>query len=101
MIIKFKTQFYNQIINKEKTQTIRYWKSCKLKNNDNIICDFGYNKINAIIENITYKTFNEITDNEIIADGFKSKIELLNTLKKFYSDFNENKKLYLIKFKIN
>ena len=34
MIIKFKTQFYNQIINKQKTQTIRYWKSCKLKNND-------------------------------------------------------------------
>lgn len=98
MIIKFKSQFYNQVINKQKTQTIRYWKSCKLKTGDKIICDFGYNKINAIIEKITIKTFNEITDEEVIHDGFNSKIELLNTLKKCYIDFEENKKLYLIKF---
>jgi len=101
--IRFKQKFYNLIIEGKKQQTIRFWK--RLPNftpNEPVECFFGFNhpKLNVIIINVLQKTFNDITQEEVLQDGFSSKEELLLELINFYPFFNKEKSiLHIIKFK--
>lgn len=103
--IWFKQKFYNPILKGQKTQTIRLWKrDPKLTNGQEFECFFGFNhskpKLIGIIENIKIKTFNDITEEEVKLDGYDCKKVLHSNLKAYYSDFNEQKSLYLIKFRL-
>ena len=101
--IWFKYKFFDKIKNKEKTQTIRFWKRCNFQNNSEIELFFGFNKprILARIKEILIKNFEEISDDEVKQDGFQDKQELLQELKIFYPEFCEKKSdLFLIKFEI-
>jgi len=101
--IWFKQKFYNPILEGQKTQTIRLWKrDPKLVNGQEFECFFGFNhvKLIGIIENITLKTFNDITEEEVKLDGYKCKEALYNNLKEYYVDFCKQKSLYIIKFRL-
>lgn len=101
--IWFKQKFYNPILTGQKTQTIRLWK----KNPKFIIgqefeCFFGFkhNKLKGIIRSVIIKTFDNITEKEVKLDGYESKSVLYNNLKEYYTDFTNQKNLYLIRFNI-
>jgi hypothetical protein len=99
--IWFKQKFYSLIAEGKKTQTIRIWKrKPNFKIGEEFECFFGYNhkKLSAKIKEIIVKNYDEITNEEMFQDGFVSKEELLINLKNFYSDFNKQTNLYLIKF---
>lgn len=99
--IWFKQKFYNPILEGQKTQTIRLWKrDPKLINGQEFECFFGFNhpKLIGIIKNITFKTFNDLIEEEVRLDGYKSKEILYNNLKEYYTDFTRQKSLYIIKF---
>ena len=101
--IWFKQKFYNPILEGQKTQTIRLWKrNPNLIINQEFECFFGFNHptLIGIIENITLKTFNDLTDEEIKLDGHEYREALYNNLKEYYIDFNKQKSLYLIRFKL-
>ena len=101
--IWFKQKFYNPILKGQKTQTIRLWKrDPKLVNGQEFECFFGfkYPKLIGIIENIDYRSFDSLTEEEVKLDGYECKEKLYNNLKEYYIDFNRQKSLYIIKFSL-
>jgi hypothetical protein len=101
--IWFKQKFYNPILEGQKTQTIRLWKrDPKFINNQEFECFFGFNhpRLIGIIKDITFKPFIELTEEEVMKDGYECKKILFNNLKEYYVDFCDKKSLYIIKFRL-
>ena len=101
--IRFYGKYATLIKKGQKTQTIRIWRKCLLNINDNIIIDCKDQQFNAIITNIEYKNITLLTENDAVRDGFKTLIELQNTIKKiysFYAPVNNETNVYIISFKL-
>jgi hypothetical protein len=82
-------EFFELIEKGIKRSTIRY----KKRNYQCGDCEFysetSEKTVKVKIENIEYKTFNELTEEDAIQDGFKSLNELKSVLKEFYPHAND------------
>ncbi len=54
--------------------------------------------VSAIIENIRYCRLEDLTDDDAIIDGFKSKNALLQTLFTFYTDLKPDDEMSIVYF---
>ena len=54
----------------------------------------------AKVKKVVVKRVKELTDEDAIRDGFGSKEELLNALKKIYGEINENDLVTIVHFEV-
>lgn len=94
--IFFKKILVEKIVSKQKTTTIRQWKSCSLKPNDIICCNFKPPLLQ--INNIQYKQLQDLTIEEIQKDGFDSQEEFILTYCQIYGKYTPSKMIYVISF---
>ncbi|MDE5421667.1 ASCH domain-containing protein [Ancylomarina sp. DW003] len=96
--IHFHKSFYQDIRLGKKTQTARIEEPHYPLGE--AIADFSDGSSLPIeITGIKFKTINNMSANEILKDGFQSKIELWNTLIGFYPHLREEDPLMLVEFR--
>jgi hypothetical protein len=104
-------EFKQKILNGEKTQTLRLYRpGCiyeEFKKGDIVKVTFqkSENLGEAEITEIYKKKIKDLTEDEIKADGFDSKEELLETLNQIYGkllgkEITEDSEMFVIKFKL-
>ncbi|ADB58139.1 ASCH domain-containing protein [Archaeoglobus profundus] len=54
----------------------------------------------ARVKKVVVKRVKELTDEDAIRDGFESKEDLLNALKKIYGEINENDLVTIVHFEV-
>ncbi|WP_456327717.1 ASCH domain-containing protein [Archaeoglobus sp.] len=54
----------------------------------------------AKVKKVVVKRVKELTDEDAIRDGFESKEDLLNALKKIYGEINENDLVTIVHFEV-
>ncbi len=97
--LKFLEDFKEKIITGEKTSTIRKGFVEKYEKGDIVDVMVGNETIGeAEITEIKHLSFKEITTEDAIQDGFKSKKELKKVLKKIYPDFKSTDEVTKIEF---
>ena len=97
--LKFLDEFKEKILSGEKTSTIRKGFVDKYEKGDIVDVIAGDETIGeAEITEIKHLSFKELTTEDAIQDGFKSKKELKKTLKKIYPDFKSTDEITKIEF---
>ena len=94
--ILFKKQFIEQIQRQEKIQTIRNWKSCSLKSDDILCCNFKKPFIQ--IDSVKEKTLKDLSVEEIKKDGFQSLKTFQEIWIDCYHSYNPEQKVFIISF---
>lgn len=97
----FKKEYGRSIILGKKTTTIRL--SSNVKKGDIVDVRVGDVHVGrAIIESVTVKKVSELTDSDARDDGFRSKEDLLNELRKIYGKqrITDDTEVKLIKFRL-
>jgi hypothetical protein len=93
--LEFKDKYKELLKSGKKTATIRV--QCYVKKGDEVFVHCGGRIIGtAKIIDVEEKSLDELSDEDAKADGFSSKEELLEEIKKLYGN---PKKVYLIRFK--
>ncbi len=54
----------------------------------------------AKVKKVVVKRVKELTDEDAVRDGFESKEDLLNALKKIYGEINENDLVTIVHFEV-
>ncbi len=96
----FKQRYGADILEGKKSSTIRLTSS--LKKGDIVEIRAGNIKIGtAVIEDVEVKEVRDLTDEDAKKDGFSSKEELVEALRRIYGKkISENTEVKLIKFKL-
>lgn len=97
-VLLFKDPFMNAIVKGKKRTTIRT-QLRGLKVNQEALFMSGHRKVGVIISNIREKHIDELTQEDAVNDGFKTKEELLNTIRNIYKD-KKLDILYIIDFEV-
>jgi len=94
-----KGKYVDLILSGKKTATIRkgYWVP---KFKEIILHGGGRPFAVAEITDVIYKKLRELSNEEVLEDGFSSKDELVKELRKAYGDVHENDLVTIIKFKV-
>ena len=96
--LEFSGNYRDLLLSGKKRATIRK-RISKLKEGDKVFVHCGGEIIGkARILSIEKKKIDEITDEDAILDGFNSRDELLNELRRIYGDEDE---FYVIKFELS
>ena len=102
-LIKFKKEYYNNIITGTKTQTLRLARK-RLDVQEGEICKaiFPGTKLECKIQitEIGYKQFKSINQEDAKLEGYNTIEELKNTLKEIYPLIDEWDRLYYYRFKL-
>ncbi len=97
----FKLEYAGKILTGEKTTTIRL--NTDLREGEIVEVYVGHVRIGrAVIKRINRKKLNELTDEEIKADGFSSREALIRELSKIYGmrRITSNPDVYIIEFSL-
>jgi|UniRef100_A0A7J2U419 hypothetical protein len=97
----FKLHYAGKILTGEKITTIRL--STNLKEDDVVEVYAGHVRIGkAKIKKVYRKKLSELTEEEIKADGFNSREDLLKSLAKIYGNkvISSNPQVYVIEFQL-
>ncbi|MDK6028008.1 ASCH domain-containing protein [Ignisphaera sp. 4213-co] len=97
----FKLDYAGKILSGEKRTTIRL--STELKENEIVEVYVGHVRVGrALIKKVQKKKLSELSDEEIKADGFNSREELLKALAKIYGNKRvySDPFIYLIEFQL-
>uniref|UniRef100_A0A7C4BD49 ASCH domain-containing protein n=1 Tax=Ignisphaera aggregans TaxID=334771 RepID=A0A7C4BD49_9CREN len=97
----FKLDYAGKILTGEKTTTIRL--STNLRENDIVEVYVGHVRIGkAKVKRVSKKRLSELTEEEIRADGFSSREELLRSLTKIYGSktISSDPQVYVIEFQL-
>ncbi len=96
----FSKEYRDKILTGEKVVTIRLGQ-IPIKEGELYYANCGGEIIGILrVEKVEYKTLKEITKEEAILDGFKSKRKLRQALKKHYKGFSSNSVFTVIHFKL-
>lgn len=101
--IKFHKKYYLQMLNGDKTQTMRLArKRLDVNENDIVTATFpGFNKTLKIkILKIGYKQAKSITDEDAKLEGYDDIMSLKNELTNIYPLINQFDRLYYYRFKV-
>ena len=98
--ISLKDIYYDLVLAKKKTSTIRY--GYVLFNDIETTLTFGSKPtLNVVIKKLDYsKTYGTIDNKDAEKDGYKSLEELKNDIKKYYPEIKEDSPLTIIHFDI-
>jgi len=97
----FKLDYAGKILAGEKTTTIRL--ATNLRENDIVDVYVGHVRVGkAKILKVYRKRLSELTEEEVKADGFNSKEDLIKSLAKIYGNkiLNTDPVVYVIEFKL-
>ena len=94
-----KGRYVDLILSGKKTLTIRLG-IVKPRYKEIIIHGGGRPIAKVRIIRVYHKKIKELNDNDAIKDGFRSREELINELKKIYEDLDEDSWVTLIEFKV-
>ncbi len=96
----FSKEYRDKILTGEKVTTIRLGQ-IPVKEGELYYANCGGEIIGILrVEKVEYKTLKEITKEEAILDGFRSKRKLRQALKKHYKGFSSNSVFTVIHFKL-
>ena len=98
--LQFKKEFGKGIASGRKTSTIRL--SSSLREGDEVVVFAGNEELGiAKIEGVEAKRVKDLTNEDALRDGFRSKEELIRALRKIYgSRITDKTEVKLIKFKM-
>ncbi|WP_280109488.1 ASCH domain-containing protein [Ferroglobus placidus] len=98
--MNFDPEFVEMILKKGKTTTVR--RGIKRYPVGKIVeLTVNYEPFaKAKIERVVVKRVSELTDEDARRDGFESKEELINALKKIYGNINENEFVTIVHFSL-
>lgn len=94
-----KGEFVKDILSGRKKATIRLGK-VKLKYNELIVHGGGRPVAKVRVTGVRYKRVSELTDEDAVKDGFRSREELLEALRRMYGDFSEDDYVTIIEFEV-
>ncbi len=98
--IYFSKEYRDKILTGEKVTTIRLGQ-IPIKEGELYYANCGGEIIGILrVEKVEYKKLKEISKEDAILDGFKSKRKLRRALKKHYKGFNSNSIFTIIHFKL-
>ncbi|HDJ50788.1 MAG TPA: ASCH domain-containing protein [Thermoprotei archaeon] len=99
--LKFDDKYLGRILSGHKTTTLRLGRKEEYSPGDIVEVYVGDNFIGlAKIKDVRYVKWNELTDEEIIKDGFSSKNELKRDLIQYYGNFSDDAEFTLIEFEL-
>lgn len=101
-IIKFKDEYYDLIVNRSKTQTMRMpVNRINVVPGEHVVGVFpGHNDLLLRITRQGYKSFKSINDDDAKREGFENAEELKNVLKSIYKDYKllDSNRFYYYQF---
>jgi uncharacterized protein YqfB (UPF0267 family) len=97
LLFTFKKEYKPLIISGRKTQTVRVWKKCTLREG-RVIKSPGLGRLR--IDEIAQIKLKDLTEEDARLDGFDSRAEMLSVLKKIYKlKQTDNPTCYRVRFK--
>lgn len=98
-ILCIKKKYLKLILSGEKTTTIR--RGIIKPKHKRVYLHSGGKIVGELeIKSVRYLTVGDLTEKDARRDGFKDKEELLNGLRKFYPDLNEDDYITILEFKL-
>ncbi len=97
--LMLKSEYAPLILEGKKTTTIRLG-HLEVKHREFYINSGGRIIAKAILKNVEYKKIKDLTDEDARLDGFSSKEELIEALKKHYKHVTEDDEVTIITFEI-
>ncbi len=94
-----KGEYVDDILSGRKRATIRLG-IVKVKYRDMIVHGGGRPVAKIHVSNVVYKRVKELTDEDAVKDGFKSKEELVRELRKMYGDVSPDDYVTIIEFEV-
>uniref|UniRef100_A0A7C2NCA3 ASCH domain-containing protein n=1 Tax=Archaeoglobus fulgidus TaxID=2234 RepID=A0A7C2NCA3_ARCFL len=99
--INFDAEFVEKIINGEKITTVRRGiKSYPVGRIVELTSD-GKRFALAKVKKVVVKRVRELTDEDAIRDGFKSRNELISALKRIYGDLRDDEFVTVVHFEVS
>lgn len=99
--INFDAEFVEKIINGEKITTVRRGiKSYPVGRIVELTSD-GKRFAIAKVKKVVVKRVRELTDEDAIRDGFKSRNELISALKRIYGDLRDDEFVTVVHFEVS
>jgi len=99
--INFDAEFVEKIINGEKITTVRKGiKSYPVGRIVELTSD-GKRFALAKVKKVVVKRVRELTDEDAIRDGFKSRNELISALKRIYGDLRDDEFVTVVHFEVS
>lgn len=97
MLFAFKKEYKPLILSGQKTQTIRIWKRCWLREGQ-VVNSPHLGKLR--IESITELKLSDLTQKDARLDGFATKAQMLDAIRKIYKDSHTgDARCYRVRFK--
>ncbi|BES82125.1 ASCH domain-containing protein [Pyrodictium abyssi] len=94
-----KGEFVDDILSGRKRTTIRLGR-VHVKYNELIIHGGGRPVAKVRVTNVVYKRVSELTDEDAVKDGFRSREELLEALRHMYGEFRDDDYVTIIEFEV-
>ncbi|WP_461865382.1 ASCH domain-containing protein [Thermococcus sp.] len=98
--LKFNGRYKELILNGKKRATIRVRKVNLTPGDEILLHSGGYVLGRALIKKVEEKSLSELTDEDAQKDGFKTRNELINALKKHYKNINPDTKVTVVEFEL-
>jgi len=99
--LQFDGRYSGAILEGRKRATVRLGRRPNLKEGDLILIHAGgYTLGRAVVERVESKRVAELTEEDAILDGFKSRRELIEALKRHYGSVTEDSPAHVVVFKL-
>ena len=94
----FQRRFFDSIRAGTKSQTIRFWKTARVKaHQQSFVPGLGY----VLIESVEELKLGQLTREDARLDGFRSLAELRRTIKELYPEgLTEGRKAWRVRFRL-
>jgi hypothetical protein len=99
--LEFDGRYTRAILEEKKRSTVRKGKKPNLNPGDEVLIHAGGYVIGrAVVEGVESKQVQELTDDDAISDGFPSREELLEALRRHYKTVSDADTVHIIRFRM-